>query len=217
MKSAPAGRKTPLPPLHLAIHGTTRRLLPLRAWADRALYAMEWGAQLPIRAARILYTHSTPVVAAGRRAATNNCQQHYTRMTHWRNSGPSPRYFSSPSRPPAQPPALHINAMRAWIYECEFPCQTKITALRPPTFHFLHCAHKAILTFVSQQDLFRTQRHWNEFMISSLFFPLIVYGLDFLHGQYFLSSQDNDFKITLFFYNKSPLSIKHAVFGFLDL
>lgn len=146
MKSAPAGRKTPLPPLHLAIHSTTRRLLPLlgpgRA-RGRGDAAMEWARELPTRVYYSLNPHrrrrrSSRLLAASSSSITLGWPTDVILALALAISHP-------PVGPPAQPPALHINAVRAWIYECEFPCQTKIKTLRPPTFHFLLGAHNAIL------------------------------------------------------------------------
>jgi hypothetical protein len=161
MKSAPAGRKTPLPPLHLAIHGTTRRLLPLlgpgRA-GGRGDAAMEWARELPTRVYYTLFTQppsSPPPVVAFARCQQ---QQHYTRMTHWRNSGPSPRYFSSPSRP-ARPTARtsHQCCARVNIWmRISMPDENK----SPPPADFSFFTRRAqcySYTFVSQQDLFHSQ------------------------------------------------------------
>lgn len=87
----------------------------------------------------------------------------------------------------ARPPALHINAVYArvniWM-RISMPDENN-SPPPAPTFHFLHRTHHAILTFVSQQDLFHSETLEWIYDFEPVFFPLIVYDLDFCKANSF--------------------------------
>lgn len=80
------------------------------------------------------------------------------------------------SHPPvARPHFTSMLCMRAWIYECEFPCQTKITALRPPRLFIFYRERTMLFLLLFHNKIYSTPRHWNEFMISSLYFFRLLF------------------------------------------